>query len=318
MPPESELFGERLRERLTEIRRLRYGKRGKSAFARDLGIPITTYIHYEAGRLPPADLLVRIARVAGVRIEWLLTGNGRREGTVSGPRDSIQEMADWFSSLLERSPKLLPSAREFLQLLERMQADDTASPSSAPRSVPDQTRLIPVVGSTAAGLAHYWSELDTDSDGPEADARLEQKLFQHSERVNAASPTTIAASGGGDGRVTLVQYAHPDEDGFIEFLDAAELKHRFPHAVSWRIDGESMSPRYRDGDLVITSPDQPAVDLHPCVARQTGQIGVNCKLYRRQGDDVLLIPINDASPVQRVPASQIRWAWRVLSSVRLD
>jgi phage repressor protein C with HTH and peptisase S24 domain/transcriptional regulator with XRE-family HTH domain len=316
--PKDEPFAERLCQRLTEVRRLRYGERGKSAFARDLGIPVTTYVHYEAGRMPPADLLVRAAHVAGVRLEWLLTGQGRREGVSSRPHDAAQELADRLASLLERSPRLLPSAREFLELLERMQFEASVAPSPSVRPGADRTRLIPVVGSTAAGLAHYWSELETTSGGPEADAHLERKLSQHFERVDEHSPATVAATGAGDERVALVQYAHPDADGFIEFLEAGELKQRYPHAVAWRIDGESMAPRYRDGDLVITSPDQPAVDLHPCVARQAGQIGVNCKLYRRDGDDVLLIPINDASPVQRVPASQLQWAWRVLSAVRLN
>jgi hypothetical protein len=53
------------------------------------------------------------------------------------------------------------------------------------------------------------------------------------------------------------------------------------------------------------------------VARQTGQIGVNCKLYRAEGDDILLIPINEAYEMQRVPKVSINWAWRVLASVRL-
>jgi SOS-response transcriptional repressor LexA len=78
-----------------------------------------------------------------------------------------------------------------------------------------------------------------------------------------------------------------------------------------------MAPRYEDGDLVTISPDEPAVDGYPCVAHQVDQIGVNCKIYRRAGDEIVLIPINEAARPQRVRADEIAWACRVLFSVRL-
>jgi phage repressor protein C with HTH and peptisase S24 domain len=116
---------------------------------------------------------------------------------------------------------------------------------------------------------------------------------------------------------SLVQLSRPDELGFIEFLDCPSIKAKHPRAIAWRIDGDSMSPRYEDDDFVIVSPDEPAAEGYPCVAHQTGQIGVNCKIYSRAGDDVILIPINESAPPHRVKAGEIAWAHRVLYSVRL-
>src|SRR5262249_25130369 len=88
--------------------------------------------------------------------------------------------------------------------------------------------------------------------------------------------------------------------------------------IAWRIDGSSMAPRYRDGDFVIVSPHLPAADGYPCVAHQRGQIGVNCKIFKREGADVVLIPINESSSLQRFNAGELVWAHRVLLSVRLS
>ena len=78
-----------------------------------------------------------------------------------------------------------------------------------------------------------------------------------------------------------------------------------------------MSPRHEDGDFVITSPDHTAFEDHPCVARQQGQIGVNSKIYRRDGNDVVLISVNESLSPQRCNAKELLWAHHVLYSVLL-
>ena len=78
---------------------------------------------------------------------------------------------------------------------------------------------------------------------------------------------------------------------------------------------QASSARVRVAHL---SPDAPAVDGHPCVARQQGQIGVNCKLFQQQGDEIALVPVNEQFAIQRFPTNQLLWARRVLYSVRLQ
>ncbi len=309
--------------RIAEVRQRCCGERGKSLFAKQLGIPVTTYQHYEIGRIPPVETLVRIAQSGAVSLNWLLFGD---RAVAESPSRRSSMLSDRLLQLLRRNPEFHGPVEEFLKLLERSTLDtaghdETTSAVTRANASPlaeslatDSRHLIPVVGSTAAGLAHYWSELEVTHGGPEADARLEQLLSDHVQRSSEECWAQVSSD---QQAVSLVQLSRPDEFGFLEFLDAAHIKAAYRNAVAWRIDGDSMSPRYQDGDLVITSPSHPAVSMHPCVARQRGQIGVNCKLYQEQGDTVVLVPINPASVVQEIPRSELLWAWRILGVVQL-
>jgi len=308
--------------RLSEIRITHFGQRGRSRFARELGVPVTSYIHYETDRPPPAELLVRAAQVTGTRLEWLLCGIGPRERNAEeDSQNPVRQICNELQKILEASPDLLPSAAELVQLLRSQQHSLTLMETWTSEGLPSS--LIPIVGSTAAGVARYWHELaENDPTGENRlvkdDSHLEELLAAHGHRDLAGQGQAVSAASRESEPVALVQYSRPDELGILEFLDAAAMKLRYPDAVAWRIDGESMFPRYQDGDFVITSPCHPAVEMQPCVARQYGQIGVNCKLFQMRGDTVLLIPINEASRIQELPRSQLLWAWRVLASVRLN
>ena len=266
-------------ERLKVVRVRHYGDRGRAEFCRELGITPSTYSLYEVSRVPPVELLVRVAQLTGVQMPWLLTGKG-----------------------------------------EPYSAEVVTPAAGLVKTTPAIADWIPIVGSTAAGTARYWEELSATHGGPEADARLEKTLAEYATRAEETSrtPGDLSSTTGVSRAVSLVQFSTPDDQGFLEFLSAPGLKQKYPRAVAWRIDGDSMTPRYLDGDLVISSSDHPAVSGHPCVARQTGQIGVNCKIYQEAGSDVLLIPINERSSTQRCASQQLLWAQRVLCSVRLS
>ncbi len=281
-------------ERLQAVRIRHFGERGRAEFCRQLGIQSSTYTLYEVSRVPPVELLVRVAELTGVRLEWLLTG--------SGEEFSQGESRPEGSPLSVESPQTQRS-----------------NPARQPATPPASADWIPIIGSTAAGPARYWEELPVTHGGPEADAQLESILTEYAARAGETSstPGDLSSTISMNQTVSLVQFSTPDDRGFLEFLSAPGVKGKYPRAVAWRIDGDSMSPRYLDGDLVISSVDHPAVSGHPCVARQKGQIGVNCKIYQEQGRDVLLIPINERSQVQRLAARQLLWAHRVLCSVRI-
>ncbi len=301
-------------ERLALIRRRRYGGRGKSHFAKDLGIRPSTYDRYERDRVPPAGILIRAAKVTNSRLEWLMTGEGPQEEAPAEDAPNVAGTVDRLRTLLRQHPQLADSVESFLDLLSRSAAPPAAAIRQATPSADD---LIPVVGSTAAGMARFWEELETSSVGPEADARLEQVLDKYEQQSVATAGAMRAAGAARSQQVSLVQLSSLGEAGFLEFLSGTSLRGQNPQAVAWRIDGDSMSPRYEDGDFVITSAAQPAVSGHPCVARQRGQIGVNCKLFQRGANEITLVPVNERFPVQRFPAQQLQWAQRVLYSVRL-
>ena len=368
--------------------------------ARQLGIRPSTYDRYERDRVPPADLLVRIAEVGNVTLEWLITGEGPRRPPQLMDREG-EELTRRFEEAISIDAELRPVARAFLKWLDdrRMRpestphrfelpesdpaapqgsdsgivdasagehgrtpgaaasptfgtsgepggssddpetsrsAQDLPPPSGSPptASSSDATsgeagrfpsedtqpiaasQLIPVVGRTSAGPARYWSDLATSS--AEALDESIRYLLATSATVSAdrlQSVETEASDIESLSEASLVQLAD-SPSGPLDFLVATELKSRFPRAVAWRIDGDSMEPRYFHGDLVVVSEDVPAVEGQPCVARQHGQIGVNCKVYHREGDTIVLIPINPRVEVQKVPERELISASRVLFVVR--
>lgn len=309
-----DIIGKKIPERLASIRELHYGNRGKSQFARDLGIGPSTYDRYERDRVPPADILLRAAKVTGTRIEWLLTGEGPREASPSIETPRIAGIVQQVRRLLSRQPDAAGHLENLLDLLSK---SDSSTQQLATK-VDGTDNLIPLVGSTAAGLAHFWAELETACEGPEADARLET-LMKSVEQKSVARATSLNSSGTStNSQISLVQLSRPNEDGILEFLSGTDIREQHPQAVAWRIDGDSMSPRYEDGDIVITSANEPATPGYPCVARQHGQIGVNCKLFQRRGSEIVLVPVNERYGVQAFPAEQLQWAHRVLYAVRLQ
>ena len=322
--------------RLERLREEQFGPRGKSEMARRLDIRPSTYDRYERDRVPPADLLVKIARVADVTLEWLLTGEGPKRPPVKADVEA-EALTRQFQEAITVRPGLRPGISRLLDWVESQPrpaggppaADapppEVSEPPSAPADPPPAgpqasaaaATLVPVVGSTSAGLARRWEELPDDFGGPEADRRIEDILASRPTSDGPPARLTGEPDAAASGPVSLVQSSSPDGEGFVEFVDAAELRRAYPDAVAWRIDGDSMAPRYVDGDLVVTSASQPAVAGQPCVARQKGQIGVNCKVYQAEGGDVLLIPINVRHDIQRVPAERIEWAHRVLGVISL-
>lgn len=242
--------------RMRTVRTATFGRRGRSAMARVLGIRPSTYQAYERDRTPPAELLAKAAAATGADLVWLITGAG------SGP------------SAVDAS------------------------------SVP----MIPIVGSTAAGPARFWPE-DAET-GPAADALLERKLAD----AGAAARRNGAVAEGGP--VALVALDKPTAEGVWEFLDAPTLATRRPRAVAWRIDGDSMDPRYRDGDLVVTDPAESVKPGQAAVCRLRRQVGVTCKLVRPEGDAVRLVPVNEAVASLSVPVGDVVWMQPVVAAVR--
>ena len=83
-------------ERLGSIREDAFGKTGRSAFARALGIPLTSYLNFENGRVPPMDIVVKMMTLTRVNPRWLVHG----EGPQYLPKDAELPPAEDAASLL--------------------------------------------------------------------------------------------------------------------------------------------------------------------------------------------------------------------------
>jgi transcriptional regulator with XRE-family HTH domain len=337
--------------RIAQLRHRVAGKRGKSRFANLLGIAPSTYDYYESDRVPPAPLLLRIAELAEVDLYWLLTGQEAASAHTTPAHPAVRRAA----ALLQRQPDAAKPLAAFLDLLEGasafpdaaaggapaglatpqapQQADTTPAeaPSAEAKPGPQpaapaasdedaggaQEAWIPLLGRSAAGVPQFWQR-DDDATGVTTLADL---VARHAgrvpEQVQDAHVRPVARRiAKAERTVRLVCLRAPDESGAVEFLDAAALKARHPDAFALRIDGDSMAPDIRHGDMVVLSPSVPALEGLPAVVQLRNQIGVTCKLYRSDEGCVHLAATNAAYPPHSCPADQVVWALRVLARVR--
>jgi len=315
--------------RIIELRTKYAGSRGKSKFARALGISPSTYSYYENNRLPPIPVLLRICQVAGTDMDWLLTGTRPNPKT---PQDSemTDELAEKLHFLLQKSPDSKRALMAFIELLnERNSVEKTVtSKAKAPRKT-SRPGWIPVLGRTAAGMVHFWHQ--TQLPGPkEAIVELDELVEKHTGRAIIATTSADLAvdlkigplvkdlKTRGANLIQLKDVAGDYETGeLVEFIDCQEIHSLFPDAFALQIDGDSMSPRINDSDIVILSPSIPAAQGHVAVARIAEQIGVTCKLIRTTQSHVHLIPINEKYDIKAVPAENLLWALAVLCHIRI-
>ncbi len=87
-------FGSRLKETIKEC-----GLTQKS-LAERVGLSVTAMNNYVAGRIPDAKLMYKICDVLGIRIEWILTGQGvkRKEDEFNLSNDE-RELLEAYSKL---------------------------------------------------------------------------------------------------------------------------------------------------------------------------------------------------------------------------
>lgn len=324
--------------RIAEIRRELHGDRGKAAFAQQLGVSPSTYNYYEAGRVPPAALLVKIADVAGADLRWLLTGE-LSPVPVAADHPAVRRIA----ALLADHPEAAGPLAAFVDLLAASLswpakpaakaaaapgvavpvavpaiaaagADRAASAPLPPVSTGDpQQGWIPILGRSAAGVPRFWSDAEEGA----GTTLLSDLVGRYARRARRRVTPAVAGrtDDGGEAPAQIVTLAEPDGQNVAEFVVADTIKRRYPDAFAIRIDGDSMSPEIRHGDVIVCSPAQPAADGRPAVVQLRGQIGVTCKLYRRDGDNVHLVPVNEHYAPQAFPAEQVVWALRVLARI---
>jgi SOS-response transcriptional repressor LexA len=98
-------------ERLSSIREEAFGKNGRSAFARALGIPLTSYLNFEHGRVPPVDVLVKMVTVTRVNPRWLVHGKGPRLLPDGAELPPAADAASLIADLLEQNARLKEELR---------------------------------------------------------------------------------------------------------------------------------------------------------------------------------------------------------------
>ncbi len=278
---------------------------------------------------------MRIADVAGVDLRWLLTGE-LSAAAVPADHPAVQRIL----SLLAAHPEATEPLAAFVDLLaatfewpakesptepaaEQAQVGAAQTARAAPAGGKAEFRRpagqpkedwIPILGRSAAGVPQFWA----DEDEAAGVTQMAQLVERHARRAARQVQSAVASDQAGRGEQTaqIITLTAPDADNVAEFVVAGTLKRKYPDAFAVRIDGDSMAPDIRHGDVTVCSPSVPAADGLPAVVQLEGQIGVTCKLFRREGETVHLVPVNEQYAPQAFGAERVQWAQRVLARVR--
>jgi transcriptional regulator with XRE-family HTH domain len=308
-------------ERVKVLRTQYAGKRGKNRFARALGLSPSTYNYYESSRIPPIEVLLRMCDVTGADLRWLLTGQAGEGASVSEQNTAVLRK---FNGLLTRRPELTEAVLAFVELLcEKKQIETALCRDSV--SAPERPGWIPVLGRTAAGILHFWDQTLLP-EPRQAETQLDELVKRHIgrdivRRLDARLAIDLQTEGliGGltNPRANLVQVSGQGRQETVEFVQCEDIHKAYSDSFALRIDGDSMSPRINDGDIVMLSPSVPARQGQACVARVAEQIGVTCKLIRTTETEVHLIPINERYETTVIPKNELLWALAVLCHISL-
>jgi phage repressor protein C with HTH and peptisase S24 domain len=149
------------------------------------------------------------------------------------------------------------------------------------------------------------------------------KILMATGRSFAEFSALVGEDGGagGLGRLHLIGFAqagaggyfndsgYPTNAGWDEIL-FPEIDD--PHAYALKITGDSMEPVYREGDLIVVSP-QARVRTGDRVVLKTRDGEVMAKLLaRRTLDHLDLRSMNPAYPDRILPAREVAWVARIL------
>ena len=317
--------------RVKALRERYCGARGKSKFARELGISPSTYNYYELDRVAPIDILLKICEVTGADIQWLLTGSQ------SGDMNEVgEELMRKIGLLIRNKPVLAASIEAFVDLLAAKQGITTGITSveqsfesinenTRAKNTDEQADRIPVLGRTAAGIVGMWEDVLCDSD--KAVTELDDIVKRHLGKsiiAQADSELEVDLVTGemmdnlADEKINVVQVTgEGGDDEVVEFVQCQAITRLYNDCFGLRIDGDSMSPRIKDGDIIIASASLKAKQGQMGIAHLKGQIGVTCKLLRYDADKVHLVPINEKYDTKVVHKNDIAWALSVICHVSI-
>lgn len=307
-------------ERIKLLRTQHAGARGKSRFARALGISPSTYSYYENDRVAPIEVMLRICEVTGADLQWLLTGQRARTAPIGGPNKALLQQLD---ELLTSGPELAEPIQAFVELLCEKKGIERQL-SGIPSTKPERPGWIPVLGRTAAGMIHFWDQTSLP-EPRQAITELDDLVRKHiGKTIIGSMDATVAidlraralVDGLKNCQANLIQVGSAEPEQVVEFVHCEELHRLFPDCFGLQIDGDSMSPRIKDGDIVLLSPSVPAAQAQIAIARLANQIGVTCKLIRTTDTQVHLIPINERYETKIVAKEDLLWALAVLCHIR--
>ena len=147
-------------------------------------------------------------------------------------------------------------------------------------------------------------------------ASLDEFLALVEDRVAAVRPASRTAQA-----VPLVGFAQAGAGGFFDDAgfpvgqgwDLVELPAQSGEgAYALKVQGDSMLPLYRDGDVLIVEPGAAVRKGDRVVVKTSGGEVMAKVLERRTAGAVLLVSLNPAHPARNVPLTEIEWMARIV------
>lgn len=305
--PEKELA-----QRIRELRRRHFGPRGKREFARRLGVAREEYDRFEAGRLPPGELMVRMCELTGEDLQWLLTGVSSR-GTVviSGARNRHQDLITRIAQALDARPKLATPLEAFFELLLR--GEDGRRETTPELPPPAAEDLIPLLA------RDEWPDELPDPDGPGGGRMLaplpSSELLAPAERRPAllAEP---AMDYGPDTLRNATLLSVPDATGAPRrFVQSRELTRCFPAAFGVVLDDDTMAPMFVAGDALLTAAGAEPRVGRPALCKFADRAHDRCRIWLGADDQHIQLGRVVDGQHEQVPREQLRWSLEVLYRV---
>jgi len=309
-------------ERVKLLRQQYAGTRGKSKFARALGISPSTYSYYEDNRVSPIDILLKICDVTGADLEWLLKGQGSEKKFAFGANRRLLQRLD---DLITKNPEMTEPVLAFVELLCEKKGLEEKLDSEVLSTKPEEPGWIPILGRTAAGIVHFWDQ-SLLPEPKQALTELDDLVKKHIGKtiiksIDGTVSVDLLARVLVDGlkiqQANLIQVSGHNENQIVEFIQCEEIHKLFPDSFALQVDGDSMSPKINDSDIVILSPSVAAAQGQIAIARIANQIGVTCKLIRTTDKEVHLIPINEKYETKVVDKKDLLWALAVLCHISI-
>lgn len=110
---------------------------------------------------------------------------------------------------------------------------------------------------------------------------------------------------------TDLDYPPSVADDYIRVPDVHD-----PQAFAARVVGDSMEPKYKEGDTVIFAPNTPARSGDDCFVRFSKDHSTTFKCFRAgKGGRIRLHPLNDKYPVEEYGREEVNGLWPAVMRV---
>lgn len=287
--------------------------------ARQLGIRPSTYDRYERDRVPPADLLAKVADVARVTLEWLVTGEGPKQVETVADLEA-EALTREFKEILVTRPDVRPMAAAFLTWISHQ----PATPSKDHFVGAKTWRTVPLVGSTGDELpTDVRRALREGKDVFDEDfartASSEQCGRIESAALNALHHARATSAAGVSSKATTEQVRvlrFNDSARCVGSIQVAELPDDWgERLVGIELADDSMTPDIPIGCIAVVAIGRRPEDGEIGVALLSGSAELLVRRYHSEVDDVLLVPSNPRVDVTRVANEQVEFAYRVVAVV---